>query len=110
MAADRVTRHGLDPCYKEDATGVAAERDRAIEQRENANAATLRAEAERDRYRQIGDRMQSEASRLAAWVRGENLEMHWEAYLALSAVERCVRDWTAARSAPDPSNQKEVGG
>lgn len=76
--------------------------------RENDRADLVRArllslyhdlQAERDRLRQIGDSMQSEASRLAAWVRGENLEMHWEAFLALSAVERCVRDWTAARGA-----------
>lgn len=36
---------------------LADERDRAVESRENANAATLRAEAERDRYRAALERL-----------------------------------------------------
>lgn len=80
---------------------LADERDRAVESRENANAATLRAEAERDRYMQIGDEMQSEASRLAGWVRHRQdpEPLPYEVVLALVSVEGCVERWTAARTA-----------
>lgn len=44
------TRDALDACEAE-LRHAKQERDRAIETRENANAATLRAERERDRYR-----------------------------------------------------------
>ncbi len=67
-------------------------------------------EAERDRYRQIGDHMQSEASRLAEFVREEfpatrkDLTLPYEVHQALIGVEGAIRDWTAARSATNQEN------
>lgn len=87
-----VTRHGLDPCYKEDATGVAAERDRAIEQRENANAATLRAEAERDRLRQALERCQRELDRREQALRDTSHQLSLAGAALLDAeaeLDRC---------------------
>lgn len=81
----------------------------AVEARENANAATLRAEAERDRYRQeaaeyrhIGDRMQSEAGRVAEWAdeiwrQSKNLEMSYEVRTAIVGLNDAIAQWTDAR-------------
>ncbi len=57
-------------------------------------------EVERDRYRQIGDELQSEASRLAEWVRHrpDPEPLPYEVLQALLGVEGCVERWTEART------------
>lgn len=58
--------------------------------------------AERDELRAIGDRMQSEASRLAEFVRREYPSHRWDSLpyevgMALLEVESAVKDWTEER-------------
>lgn len=56
-------------------------------------------EAELGDLRAIGDRMQSEAARLATAV--ERVPLPYEARMAEAEIKSAVKDWTAARAAVD---------
>lgn len=69
-----------------------AERDRAVEQRENANAATLRAEAERDRHREALERCQRELDRREQTLRDTSHQLSLAGAALLDAeaeLDRC---------------------
>lgn len=49
-----------------------------------------------DEFRQVGDTLQSEASRVAEWARGST-GLPYEVYMALLGVEHSVVAWTEVR-------------
>jgi hypothetical protein len=52
---------------------------------------------ERDDLRQVGDYIQSEASRLAEWAAQQCDDMPYEVYQAWLGVQHGVRRWTEVR-------------
>lgn len=65
-----------------------------------ASAREGEADVENGEMTRIGDRLQSEASRLAEWVRCEcaPTEIPYEVRQALVGVESAVAEWTKLRS------------
>jgi hypothetical protein len=47
--------------------------------------------------RRIGDRLQSEASRLAAWLRESGAQLPYEEDMAVLGVESAIEEWTELR-------------
>lgn len=49
------------------------------------------------RMRMIGDNLQSEASRVAEWVRESNVKIPYEVHMAVCGIEQSVEAWTELR-------------